>query len=55
MKDHLRELILEMRATQAAWNGDKSGYQEDQANIATEIIEKANELIDLINEMNGTN
>jgi hypothetical protein len=36
------------------WNGEDSGYQEEQASIASEIVEKANELIDLINELNGT-
>jgi hypothetical protein len=36
------------------WNGKESGYQEDQANIASDIIEKSIELITLINELNGT-
>lgn len=55
MKEQLQELIKEMEGIQGQWNGDNSGYQEEQANIATDIIEKSIELIDLINELNGTN
>ena len=55
MKEHLQELIKEMEVIQGNWNGDESGYQEEQAGIATDIIEKAKELENLINELNGTN
>lgn len=55
MKVHLQELIDEMKVIQGNWNGDEGGYREEQADIAGDIIEKANELIDLINELNGTN
>lgn len=55
MKEQLQELIKEMEGIRGQWNGDKSGYQEEQADIATDIIEKSKELIDLINELNGTN
>jgi uncharacterized protein YukE len=55
MKDELKKLIKECEEIQSRWNGDKSGYEEEQANIASDIIEKAGELIDLINELNGTN
>ena len=44
-----------MVVVRSNWNGDEGGYQEEQADIAGDIIEKAYELIDLINEMNGTN
>lgn len=55
MKEHLQELIDEMVVVQGNWNGDEGGYREEQANIASDIIEKSRELIDLINELNGTN
>lgn len=54
-KDYLEELIEEMEKIQGNWNGDKSGYQEDQANIAKEIQEKAREIQELIKALNGTN
>jgi hypothetical protein len=54
MKENLRKLIKECEDIQGRWDGDESGYAEDQASIATEIIEKSKELIDLINELNGT-
>jgi len=55
MKDHLEELMTEMGVIMGNWNGNEGGYREEQANIASEIIEKSRELIDLINELNGTN
>jgi len=55
MKEELRKLIKECKEIAGRWNGDEAGYMEDQAEIASEIIEKANELINLINELNGTN
>lgn len=33
------------------WNGDESGRQEDQAHQANDIIEKCNELKELISGM----
>lgn len=54
MKEEIQKLIKEMEEIQGCWNGDESGYQEEQAGIATDIIEKAQELLDLINELNGT-
>lgn len=55
MKEHLQELIKEMEEIAGRWNGDEPGYLEEQATIACEIIEKATDLINLINELNGTN
>ena len=55
MKDELQKLIEEMVIIRGQWNGDEGGYAEEQADIAGDIIEKSNELIDLINELNGTN
>ena len=55
MKEELNNLIKECEETRGRWNGKDSGYAEDQAMIAEEIIDKAKELIDLINESNGTN
>jgi len=55
MKDELKKLIKECEEIRGRWNGDDSGYEEDQATIASDIIDKARELTDLINELNGTN
>lgn len=54
MKNELTKLIKECEEIAGRWNGDDSGYAEDQANIANDIIEKSKELIGLINELNGT-
>ena len=54
IKDELKKLIKECEEISGRWNGDDSSYAEDQAHIANDIIEKAGELIDLINELNGT-
>lgn len=54
IKDELKKLIKECEEISGNWNGDNPGYAEEQAGIANEIIEKAGELIDLINELNGT-
>jgi hypothetical protein len=55
IKDELKKLIEECEQIRGHWNGKDSGYAEDQANIASDIIEKSKELIELINELNGTN
>lgn len=55
IKEHLLKLKEEMQFEAGRWNGDESGYREDQAHIANEIIEKCDELLELINEFNGTN
>ena len=54
MKEELAKLIKECEEIAGNWNGDEPGYAEEQAGIANEIIEKSNELIALINELNGT-
>ena len=54
MKQELKELIKECEEIMGHWDGENSGYAEEQASTASEIIEKAKELIDLINELNGT-
>ncbi len=41
MKDKLKELIKECEGIQSSWNGDDSGYAEDQTRISEEIIEKS--------------
>jgi hypothetical protein len=45
--------VIKKWATNIAgeWNGDESGQQEDRANCAGEILEKAEELEKLISEM----
>jgi hypothetical protein len=55
MKKYLLETIEEMKVIQGNWDGNEGGYAEEQADIAGDIIEKSKELIDLINELNGTN
>ena len=55
MNEELKKLIKECEEISGRWNGDDSGYKEEQAHIANDIIEKSKELIDLINELNGTN
>lgn len=55
MKEKLQELIQECEEIQGRWNGDEPGYMEEQASTAGDIIEKSKELINLINELNGTN
>jgi len=55
MKEELKELIKECEEIRGRWDGKDSGYAEEQSMTASEIIEKSKELIDLINELNGTN
>lgn len=54
IKEELEKLIQECKEIAGNWNGDNPGYEEDQAHIAEEIIEKSQELLQLINELNGT-
>ena len=54
MKDELYKLIKECEEIESNWNGEDSGYAEEQAMIASDIVEKSKELIDAINELNGT-
>lgn len=54
IKDELKKLIKECEEIAGNWNGDEPGYAEEQAGIANDIIEKSNELLELINELNGT-
>lgn len=51
---NIEELEKEMQEIAARWNGDESGYMEEQATIAIEIIEKIHEIQELIKELNGT-
>lgn len=48
----LDDLIKEADQVAGAWNGDEAGKQEEQAQSALEIIEKCNEIKDLINYIN---
>lgn len=54
IKEHLLKLKEEAERISGNWNGDNPGFAEDQAHIANEIIEKVDELLDLIEELNGT-
>lgn len=55
MNQYLQDIIKEMEEIRGRWDGNEAGYLEEQANIATDIIEKIHELDELINELNGTN
>lgn len=54
-EDFFKDLKEEMENVAGNWNGDDSGYREEQAMIAYDIIEKSNEIVELIRELNGTN
>lgn len=51
MKTELQTLITQMEEIAGEWNGDEAGRQEERAHIAEDIIEKAKELIDLLEEL----
>lgn len=55
IKEQLEKLIKECEVIAGNWNGDESGYAEEQAGIANDIIKKSQELLALVNELNGTN
>lgn len=46
-------LALKAREEQVAgyWNGDESGIMEDRVHCAKEIIEKVDELVELLKEL----
>jgi hypothetical protein len=48
----LDDLIKEAEEIAGSWNGDESGRQEEQAESAKEIIEKCQEIKELINYIN---
>lgn len=47
----LNDVIEWAEAIQGEWNGDESGSEEDRAHCADEIIEKLNQVKELILEM----
>jgi hypothetical protein len=51
----METLKKEMEEIVGKWNGDESGWEEDQAGIATEILEHIAAIESLIKELNGTN
>lgn len=51
----MEELKKEMEEIAGRWNGDESGWLEDQATIAIEILENIRQIEELIKELNGTN
>lgn len=55
IKEELLKLKKEAEEISSNWNGEDSGYAEEQAGIANDIIEKVDELLELISELNGTN
>jgi len=46
--DHL---ITDMEEMAGEWNGDESGLQEGRANLATDIIQAAKNLKELLEEL----
>lgn len=48
---NINDTIEWAEAISGEWNGDEAGSQEDRAHCANEIIEKLNEVKDLILEM----
>lgn len=48
---NIKDTIEWAEAISGEWNGDESGSQEDRAHCADEIIEKLNEVCELILEM----
>lgn len=51
MDKTIDELIIWADGISALWNGDESGLQEDNATLATEIIDKLEEVIELVKEL----
>jgi len=47
------KLKKEMEQIAGEWNGDESGYQEEQAGTAIEILEKIAEIEELLKYLNG--
>lgn len=48
--EFLTQLKKDYEGIAGRWNGDESGLQEDRARHALEVIEKVDELIELLNE-----
>lgn len=46
----LQFLVKEFHEVAGSWNGDESGIAEDRASVANDIIEKAKELQNLLEE-----
>lgn len=51
MKEELENLITKCEEIAGEWNGDEPGRQEERAHIAEDIMEKAQELIELLEEL----
>ena len=49
----MENLKKEMEQIAGEWNGDESGYQEDQAEIAIDILEKIAEIEELLKVLRG--
>jgi hypothetical protein len=55
-KQYYIDVLLEIKEKageiEAQWSGKESGKQEENAHISHEIIEKINEILDLIGTLN---
>lgn len=47
----LKQLKEKMERIAGEWNGDESGRQEDNAHIAEEVIEKIDEIKELLEQL----
>ena len=54
MEDEIKKVISYAEVVASSWNGDDAGILEDRAHIATEIIDKCNEVLVLLKELNET-
>lgn len=48
----IEELKKEMEEISGRWNGEDSGWKEEQAGIANDILEKIKEIEELIEALN---
>ena len=44
----LNDILKMCETTMGEWNGDESGKLEDRANAAQELLNKTNEVLDLV-------
>jgi hypothetical protein len=51
MEKYINEVKAICDEIRGAWNGDESGRLEDRANIAQDISEKCDEILELIKEL----
>lgn len=50
-KQFLQDLITQMEAMQFYWDGDNTGFAEDNFKVAQEVIEHAQTIISLLEQI----